>query len=162
MNLDVTKVLSGLQNHFDFENHIKLLQTSLDEINAVFASEFSVCGSVSKSGQKLILKMAYQGEITFPCDRCLEDVKLDFEHTVTRELTLEPLDDECVLIIGNTVSIDPILEEDVMLNLPLHIRCREDCLGLCPQCGINLNNGKCKCEDEKIDPRLEALKNFIT
>ncbi|MDD4343092.1 MAG: DUF177 domain-containing protein [Eubacteriales bacterium] len=38
--------------------------------------------------------------------------------------------------------------------------CSENCEGLCPQCGTNLNIAKCKCKDDKIDPRLEALKNF--
>ncbi|NMA14219.1 MAG: DUF177 domain-containing protein [Clostridia bacterium] len=39
--------------------------------------------------------------------------------------------------------------------------CREDCKGLCPICGSNLNIKQCRCERESIDPRLAALKNFF-
>jgi uncharacterized protein len=44
--------------------------------------------------------------------------------------------------------------------MPLNPLCREDCKGLCPQCGTNLNTETCDCAQEWEDPRLAALKQF--
>ncbi len=53
-------------------------------------------------------------------------------------------------------SIAAALEEQKIVS----IFCSEECKGLCPHCGTNLNKAKCNCKDDNIDPRLEALKNF--
>ena len=57
-------------------------------------------------------------------------------------------------------NLDPLVTEDIFLSLPTKILCSEDCKGLCPKCGVNLNLGKCSCKKE-IDPRLAALKELL-
>ena len=61
---------------------------------------------------------------------------------------------------GKTIDLDPIVREQVLLALPMGVVCREDCQGLCAQCGQNLNEKKCGCEQRVIDPRLAALKDI--
>jgi uncharacterized protein len=61
---------------------------------------------------------------------------------------------------GKTIDLDPILREQVLLALPMHAVCREDCRGLCGMCGQNLNEAACGCESRRVDPRLAALKNI--
>lgn len=61
---------------------------------------------------------------------------------------------------GKTIDLDPILREQVLLALPMHAVCREDCRGLCGMCGQNLNEAACGCENRRVDPRLAALKNI--
>jgi uncharacterized protein len=61
---------------------------------------------------------------------------------------------------GKTIDLDPILREQVLLALPMHALCREDCKGLCGMCGQNLNEATCGCEPKGMDPRLAALKNI--
>jgi uncharacterized protein len=46
------------------------------------------------------------------------------------------------------------------LQVPMKILCSEECKGLCPNCGVNLNTGSCNCRREMTDERLAALKNF--
>ena len=61
---------------------------------------------------------------------------------------------------GKAIDLDPILREQVLLALPMHAVCREDCRGLCGMCGQNLNEAACGCENRRVDPRLAALKDI--
>ena len=56
--------------------------------------------------------------------------------------------------------MDPILREQVLLALPMDALCAERCKGLCAQCGQDLNEKPCGCEQRRVDPRLEPLKNI--
>ncbi|MCP3144809.1 YceD family protein [Pyxidicoccus xibeiensis] len=71
---------------------------------------------------------------------------------------LEDADEE--VFDGKTIDLDPIVREQLLLAMPMNAVCREDCKGLCPQCGINWNEAKCSCETKPVDPRLAALKNI--
>ena len=60
---------------------------------------------------------------------------------------------------GETVDLEPLIREQFVLAVPFAPLCREDCKGLCPQCGTDWNTGTCSCE-KPIDPRLAALKGL--
>ncbi len=103
------------------------------------------------------------------CARCLEPVHED----VTREFDLyyRPLtsvtkeeeeclkldDTEIAFFEGEGMFLADILAEQVLLALPMKAICRSDCRGLCPQCGVNLNNEECRCESHAADPRMAPL-----
>ncbi|MBZ4420049.1 DUF177 domain-containing protein [Myxococcus sp. RHSTA-1-4] len=72
--------------------------------------------------------------------------------------SMEDADEE--VFDGKTIDLDPIVREQLLLALPMSAVCREDCQGLCPQCGINRNEAKCNCELKPVDPRLAPLKNI--
>ena len=62
------------------------------------------------------------------------------------------------------LETDPILIEQLQLNVPMKPLCRVDCKGLCPECGAELNAGACPCGETKVDPRwgtLAALKSRL-
>jgi len=61
---------------------------------------------------------------------------------------------------GDSVDLTEVVRQHLVLALPLAARCREDCRGLCPRCGTNLNTGTCACDPREIDPRLEALRQW--
>ncbi len=71
---------------------------------------------------------------------------------------LEDADEE--VFDGKTIALDPIIREQLLLALPMSAVCREDCKGLCSQCGTNLNETKCGCDPKPVDPRLASLKNI--
>ncbi len=58
------------------------------------------------------------------------------------------------------MDLSPLIREQVLLALPTRPLCQEDCRGLCPHCGINLNRSACGCRVETVDPRLEALRSL--
>ena len=105
------------------------------------------------------------------CARCLEplrqDVKRDFEllyrplgaDAGRDELSVTDAEAEIGYYQGDGLLLEDALREQVLLALPLKVTCREDCKGLCPQCGKNLNQEQCSCSTEEEDPRWAALKD---
>ena len=165
MNLELTKVIKGLQKQADFDFELELEKSFLESIECVNASAIKVFGNVKKIDRRYELTLSYSGDLVFECHRCLNDVNINLQNTVERVLVtaLEPEEtEEFILIKDGVLDLIPVLEEDITLNLPLQILCNEDCAGLCPQCGKDLNKGMCECDETKIDPRLEALKNLFT
>ena len=61
---------------------------------------------------------------------------------------------------GRTNDLDPIVKEQVLLALPVSVVCKDDCKGLCPQCGQDLNEAECGCQLKVVDPRLAVLKTI--
>jgi len=105
------------------------------------------------------------------CARCLEpvwqDVKREFEllyrplgaDAGRDELSVTDAEAEIGYYQGDGLLLEDVLREQVLLALPLKVTCREDCKGLCPQCGKNLNQEQCSCSREIDDPRWAALKD---
>ncbi|HEV3510576.1 MAG TPA: DUF177 domain-containing protein [Candidatus Sulfotelmatobacter sp.] len=105
------------------------------------------------------------------CARCLEpvreDIKRDFEllyrplgaDAGRDELSVTDAEAEIGYYQGEGLLLEDVLREQLLLALPLKVTCREDCKGLCPQCGKNLNETQCSCSTQLEDPRWAALKD---
>ncbi len=76
------------------------------------------------------------------------------EHELTAGDFLVPVE------AGDTIDVTEVVRQHVVVALPLAPRCREDCPGLCPRCGADLNDGPCGCDPQEVDPRLEALRRW--
>jgi uncharacterized protein len=76
------------------------------------------------------------------------------------ELSVTGAEAEIGYYQGEGLLLEDALREQVLLALPLKVICREDCKGLCPHCGANLNDGQCSCADPPEDPRWTALKDL--
>ena len=98
------------------------------------------------------------------CDRCLSafdrayDVPL--EHILVATLEDEENDDY-ILLDQYQLDLADLTMADILLELPYKNLCREDCRGLCPMCGKNLNEGLCGCSRQSVDPRLEVLRQLL-
>lgn len=69
--------------------------------------------------------------------------------------------DTFLLVENESIEAGRSVREYILLELPTKFLCKPDCKGLCPQCGKNLNEGKCSCSARQVDPRLEILKKLI-
>ena len=110
-----------------------------------------------------------QTKIELVCARCLEsvveEVSRDFDlfyrpmKTIAkeREDRLKEDDTEIAFFEGEGLFLADVLAEQVLLALPMKVICRSDCRGLCPHCGVNLNNEECRCEAHTADSRLAPL-----
>jgi uncharacterized protein len=106
------------------------------------------------------------------CARCLEpvgeDVVREFDlfykpmacMTREEEERLKLDDTEVGFFQGEGLFLADVLAEQVLLALPMKVICRSDCRGLCPQCGVNLNNEECRCEVHVSDPRMAPLSRL--
>lgn len=111
---------------------------------------------------QLTADVAYVLDTT--CDRCMTPLHresvLRIEHILVASLNREDADD-LILVENHQLSLDDLVEADLILSLPMKILCKEDCRGLCFQCGKNLNEGLCGCRTESVDPRLAVLKDLL-
>jgi uncharacterized protein len=110
--------------------------------------------------------------LELPCARCLEpvveEVKRKFDllyrplgvDAGREELSVTGAEAEISYYQGEGLLLEDALREQVLLALPLKVICREDCKGLCPHCGTNLNSGQCSCTEPIDDPRWSALKEI--
>ena len=129
-----------------------------------FSGPVRVQGEVRAAADMVVLRATVFFRFESACDRCAEplsrDMKTEMEHTLVTSLNDEE-NDELVLVDKYCLALDELVQTDVLLNLPSKNLCREDCRGLCPMCGKNLNEGLCGCRREAVDPRLEVLKQLI-
>ncbi|MDQ3339189.1 MAG: DUF177 domain-containing protein [Myxococcota bacterium] len=129
-------------------------------------------------GSHVFANGSFAGFLTVACSRCVEPVRMDLAEQLritfmpksempaetddadaeeglevgAEDLDLFPYD-------GEVVDLEPLLREQFVLAVPYAPLCREDCKGLCPQCGIDRNSASCNCE-KPGDPRLLALKGL--
>jgi len=111
-------------------------------------------------------------EIESECNRCLQSAEMSLEfpfdavfvtaenYTQEKEAQLGADDLEVSVFEGDKIDLTELVREQILLNLPTQVLCREDCQGLCQKCGANLNLIDCNCEEEEIDPRWAVLKNL--
>jgi len=71
-------------------------------------------------------------------------------------------DDEIIFIDGDTIDITNIVKNNIILSLPFKKLCKDDCKGICQNCGGNLNTTSCHCKEDDIDPRLAKLKDLFS
>lgn len=113
------------------------------------------------------LHVVVDGRFATSCHRCLERVdepiSCEFDVAVRRgaESVADDADLEYMTIgpMEHEIDIGPVLQENVVVDVPMIILCKEDCRGLCPSCGNNRNQDSCKCE-EAADPRWDALRKL--
>lgn len=98
------------------------------------------------------------------CDSCgrpvSKTVKLPVFQTLTLEESAAEQNDELLFCENGKLDLLDVASDALVLHTEMRILCQEDCKGVCFGCGVNLNEGPCRCEKE-IDPRLEALRSLL-
>ncbi|WP_040197469.1 YceD family protein [Candidatus Soleaferrea massiliensis] len=129
-----------------------------------FQTPVQIKGGIVNHAGIVELKYHARFQLAKACDRCLEDVVKDFdmafEHILVNELNAAYSDD-FILLEESKLDMDELAVSDILLELPLKILCRDDCKGLCPDCGQNLNEKECGCKHKQLDPRLQALQELL-
>jgi len=130
-------------------------------IEALPVDSVRLCGMLTQLSGEYVFRGSVAGRYEYPCDRCLEPAVFPFCVEVVwvfapgsaskAEDTAKDNADEAVqtvAIAGNEIDLAPPVWEEIVLAAPTKVLCREDCAGLCPQCGIDLNRGTCSCRTD--------------
>lgn len=118
------------------------------------------------------LKGRFEGNFEIPCARCIEPVATslsgDFDllfrplgvDAGPQERAISAVETEIGYYQKDSLLLEDVLREQVLLSLPVRTLCKPDCKGLCPRCGQNRNSQACSCEEGPSDPRWEALASL--
>jgi uncharacterized protein len=111
--------------------------------------------------------------IQMRCARCLRPVVQPLHIEIRQRFVKGPQDKDLMVlsdeddfdilpIVNDRVDLDDTIHYEVQLGVPMRVLCKEDCKGLCPICGKDLNEGPCNCKEDDSDPRWDALKNLFS
>ena len=126
--------------------------------------------TITNTGNRT-LELEAVGNITvgIPCDRCLEETSVEIPLQMKRKLDMKLTDeqrindsDEISYLTGMDLDVDRLVYLEVLMSWPLKVLCKENCKGICSQCGKNLNDGPCGCVEEPKDPRMAAISDIFS
>jgi len=123
-------------------------------------------GSVKVNGRVV-------GRVQVECDRCLKPVDLpvdsrfkleyvtaeEYKSQQDAELSVEDLD--LTIFDGEVIDVDALVTEELLLAVPEHLLCKDDCKGICPVCRADRNAADCSCDTAEVDPRWAGLKELV-
>ena len=129
--------------------------------------------ALTTDGADVLVRGRVHAKLGLQCARCLGPATVDADAPV--ELLFKPpggdddLDEEELELDegpdlaehdGQYIDLAPTVREQLILAVPMSVHCKEDCRGLCPSCGANLNLTKCNCVQKTEDPRLAVLRGL--
>lgn len=169
MKVDVSEIFSNENKEMSREVEIDF--TSFDagvgEFPVLKKAPFLL--SIANVGNKQ-LKITGNTEVTvgIPCDRCLTQVPTVFPVAVSKEIDLVKflakdtgeLEDASYMT-GTSLDADSLIFGELLVDWPAKVLCREDCRGICKQCGCNLNLADCQCQKREPDPRMAAIQDIF-
>lgn len=126
-----------------------------------------------RTNRGVLVETALDGYVQVPCSRCLRDVRYPVSLEIVEEFqptvdvvrgTFIAVDEEDAALLINEhhmLDIREVVRQALLLEVPLQVLCREECAGLCPVCGQDLNLGPCECSLDAPDPRWDALAALL-
>ena len=132
------------QFFFEYEPDSELCNIPSAEI----VKPIKVSGTVDLTGEH----SAYvEGEIVFTikgeCTRCLKPANVEVVSTFNEQV--EQNNEYGYSLVNDKINLVEIVDEAILLNMPVSLLCQEDCKGICSGCGVNLNDDDCKCKNKQ-------------
>lgn len=127
-----------------------------------FEKPVKVTGEITNIGSALKIILKVEGEYTSFCDRCGRDIASSIVGEASENITGEnvEIDSEMFELYGHTLDISGAVESLVYSSLPMRNLCKDDCKGLCPKCGTDLNDSECNCDTTRYDPRFAIFRKL--
>ncbi len=163
MRLDLRAIISqpGSSLPFSFSMDLSKLEWNG---SCPVPEPVQVSGVVENEAGALILRCQMSAVLQLKCDRCLKPISQEkqasYETLLAPELEQEDSDDIVLLEDGFILDAGELLREIFVLSLDTRYLCSEDCKGLCPGCGADLNVEPCRCT-RQVDPRLAPLAKLL-
>ncbi len=163
MILDLRGVFSGRESVLPIGAEMDLSSVEMFGVRP-FKEPVKVTGRVESLAETVRLSLECRAVYSAPCDRCGEMCDESYTVTIERDIVTELAGEEQdhIMVAPDMMpEIGELIESEVILAAPTKHLCGDDCRGLCPVCGRNLNSGECGCGTGSVDPRLEVLKNLL-
>lgn len=174
MQINVTKIKSTAETKDTVSLCEQLAAADFGYEELELISPLKFVGEIEHTVPYFRLNGEVSAEIKLMCSRCLAEYSVRLavpiaEVYTNKQEALPDVDedsedlgfDEIGFFEGDEIEIAPALLKALFLELPMRPLCREDCRGICPECGADLNKGDCGCQGDNIDFRLEKLKTLF-
>jgi len=155
-----------------FEHQYRAGELETGDFSFEMERPIQVSGRVDRAGPDMRLRGEIKTSISAPCDRCLKQVTINLDSPFdllytpedpggnqAGEFELQTRDLDFALYQNDEINLDDLVLEQLELSLPSRVLCQAECLGLCSQCGVDLNIEKCNCR-QQVDPRWQALADW--
>jgi len=162
MRLDLREIINIPGGRVSFEYEPDLSGLEIGSVAEVLPGAH-VKGTIENHAGVLQLEALLEVRVINVCSRCLKEVECPDSvsiHAVLIDSNEESDDPDFFNLDGNFTDVDEIVVNAFILNADEQFFCAEDCKGLCPGCGTDLNVGPCQCR-EVIDPRLAVLGQLL-
>ena len=162
MKINIASVLKSDGASIPFSGSVELGEVDFMGNTLLFKEPVSVKGVVTAIGGTIEIEADIWGEYTTACSRCGEEARLKLETKLAERVEddFSDADEECLLLSGTILDITGALQACIFGELPMQYLCKEDCKGLCPVCGTNLNEKECNCDTTVYDPRFDIFRKL--
>ena len=164
MIIDISKLLASEGSSIQIAKTIELDSELFSDNGIILNTPVNLSGDIKSVSGMLYMTLDISTEFVAQCSRCLSDTAQKLNFTINEVFSkpeLENENDDVIILDSNEINLRDIVVESLSCALPITSLCNENCKGLCPVCGCNLNIEECSCEVEDIDPRLAVLKDFL-
>ena len=161
MLLDISRVLKKPDSQINIDCEVGVDNKELEETSVTFDKPLRVSGSVRNFGGVVMLDAKVSGEYKAVCDRCGRETAYGIEFEFSDGFSKTPEDEDISVLIDENIDVSEALFRNVFMNLPMKHICSQDCKGICPKCGTNLNEAQCSCEDDSWNPQFDILKGLF-
>ena len=163
MRLNVQNIINAPGERMDFQFDLDLSDVESGGQYPI-QEPVVVAGSVRNIAGMLQLEFEARTVLNSVCDRCLKQFRQP--KTVSREYLLaeevqDEENDEIILLENHEFDLGDLARTAFLLDMDTKTLCSEDCKGLCPRCGADLNQGPCSCGKKEVDPRLAVLAKLL-
>ncbi len=114
--------------------------------------------TLERVSEGIVVRGTISASWSSACSRCLQPVTGTASVHVDELFEREPLEGETYRLDEETLDLEPLVRDALVLELPTVPLCTPECRGLCPHCGIDRNTGTCECHEDDLDPRWDALR----
>ena len=162
MKINIASVLRNDGASKAFSGNVELGTFDYMGSTLTFHKPLNIEGKVYNIGGTLEISAQITGYYTTECSRCgqIVEAELKAELFESVDSDFSGIDDECIVVSGNVIDISGSIDACIFGSIPMQPLCREDCKGLCPVCGIDLNKNECNCETEVYDPRFAIFRKL--
>ena len=161
MLLDLREIIEVPGGKIEFDRDIESDNLGFDSVKE-FLSPLHAKGSVFNEAGVLHLRGEARADLLCICDRCGEEFESEKTTKLEAVITEEPNEEDPGFFVlqDDGIDLDEVVSTCFILDMETKFLCREDCRGICPGCGVDLNKGTCKCK-KQIDPRFAVLEQLL-
>ena len=149
MNVDLLTIINNTEKEINFEGKTSFADNDCN-VNC------DVRGKASSFSGRIEVSVHIDSVVNTKCARCLKPLQLPVNMDVE-----EVVGEDGVDLEGTLLNVDNIVKNNIVAELPIRFLCKDDCKGICSQCGADLNITECNCKHEHFDERFAVLKKLL-